>query len=446
MERIVVCLAFILIFAFNSVDNAISPIVQALSSDFGVSSERALLFISVCTGGTVVGLIFGPSLVASLKINKLLGWCAAILALSQLSFALSSSFELAMVLRAISGLTAGFIASVMWHLTFHGVSKAYFPAMIAVLMSARPLATALGVPAAGLLTDTYNWHLPITIIAFFTGLSGLALARLYPQPHNGKTTFQNSPNEGASKETASTEESNPAANKAVQTQNDRDESPATQAITSKNALSILKKIIDPYIKALSVPLAVPYYIGSTINRMAYFGFYSFCGLWFPYHYGLDLKEISFALLIIGLADCLINFATNSIIKKFGHKFTFLTSIILSLLILPIFIYGKLPISWAIAAIAIFMTLDRIYSMALVISVPDMFPSVGDKTAFGSLNTLTAWGAMSIIAAIQGFLTEKLGLGSMETLLIACFIVGGLAITYVQSRTVFGKAVLECNKK
>ena len=72
-------------------------------------------------------------------------------------------------------------------------------------------------------------------------------------------------------------------------------------------------------KALAVPHAITYYVGSTINRMAYFGFYSLCGLWFPYHYKLDLKEVSLALLIIGLADCLINFFTNSIMKRFGHR-------------------------------------------------------------------------------------------------------------------------------
>ena len=133
-------------------------------------------------------------------------------------------------------------------------------------------------------------------------------------------------------------------------------------------------------------------------------------------------------------------------KRFGHRSTFLVSIISSLVLLPIFIYGKLNLTAAVAAIAIFMTLDRIYSMALVISVPDMFPSVGDKTAFGSLNTFTAWGAMSIIAALQGVFTERWGMAAMETLLILCFIVGGAMITYIQWKTVFHKDVLECNRQ
>ncbi len=424
MERVVVVLAFILIFAFNSIDNAISPMADVIGQSFSIPAHTALLFISFCTGGTVAGLVFGPSLVSAFKPGKLLFWCTLLLALTQAAFAFSSSFELGLVWRALSGLGAGFVASIMWSLTFHGVSKAYFPAMIAVLMSARPLATAIGVPLAGWLTVDFNWRVPILIIALLTAASGLALAWFYPTEHKDEASQPNAP------------------------QPDKEEkaSPLCQNLTFKSLFSICKAIVEPYQKALAVPHAVTYYIGSTINRMAYFGFYSLCGLWFPYHYHLDLKEVSLALLIIGLADCLINFFTNSIMKRFGHRSTFLVSIISSLVLLPIFIYGKLNLTAAVAAIAIFMTLDRIYSMALVISVPDMFPSVGDKTAFGSLNTFTAWGAMSIIAALQGVFTERWGMAAMETLLILCFIVGGAMITYIQWKTVFHKDVLECNRQ
>lgn len=422
MERVVVVLAFILIFAFNSIDNAISPMADVIGQSFNIPAHTALLFISFCTGGTVAGLLFGPSLVSSFKSSKLLFWCTLLLALTQAAFAFSSSFELGLVLRALSGLGAGFVASIMWSLTFHGVSKAYFPAMIAVLMSARPLATAVGVPLAGLLTVDFNWRVPIIIIALLTATSGLALAWFYPTEHKEeKEQVQERSPEGKT-------------------------SPLCQNLTLKSLLSVCQAIIEPYQKALSVPHAVTYYVGSTINRMAYFGFYSLCGLWFPYHYRLDLKEVSLALFIIGLADCAINFFTNSIMKRFGHRSTFLSSIVLSLILLPIFIYGKLNLTAAVTAIAVFMTLDRIYSMALVISVPDMFPSVGDKTAFGSLNTFTAWGAMSIIAALQGVFTERLGMAAMETLLIICFVVGGAMITYIQWKTVFHKDVLECNRQ
>jgi len=169
--------------------------------------------------------------------------------------------------------------------------------------------------------------------------------------------------------------------------------------------------------------------------MAYFGFYCFCGIWFDRHYGMDIKSISLALLIIGLAEALVNFSTAKIIKLFGHKATFIGSLAASAVLLPAFIYGKLPAAAAVAVIAVFMLLDRIYSMALVITIPQMFPSAGDKTAFGSLNTLTAWGAMMIISWLQGKMLEPFGITAVETLILVCFFAGAAMLYTVQKRTV-----------
>lgn len=396
-ELLAVVFSFILIFAFNSIDNAIAPLVSPIGNFFGVSEEKALWFISVCTGGTVTALIFGPAVLQYVKARTLLFWTLIVLASSQVLFALCPNFAGAMVFRFLSGAAAGLVASVMWQLTFHGVSKRSFPAMIAVLMSARPLATAIGVPLAGILAwDTY-WQLPIWIIAGLTAVSGVLLYIFYPQESNADS----------------------AGGKA--------EEPAR------------KGIVTPYVSALSVPYALPYYIGSTINRMAYFGFYSFCGIWFFHHYQLNIRDISYALLVIGLTEALINFSTGKIIAKCGHKPTFLVSIILSGILLPIFIYGELPLKAAVAAISVFMLLDRVYSMALVISIPKMFPSTGDKTAFGSLNTLTAWGAMTVISWFQGQFLGSWGMRAMETSIIVCFFAGLIALCWIQKKTIFDRA-------
>ncbi|MCR5662214.1 MAG: MFS transporter, partial [bacterium] len=396
-ELLAVCFSFILIFAFNSIDNAIAPLVNPIGSFFGVSEEKALWFISVCTGGTVTALIFGPAVLQYVKARTLLFWTLIVLAASQVLFALCPNFAGAMVFRFLSGAAAGLVATIMWQLTFHGVSKRSFPAMIAVLMSARPLATAIGVPLAGLLAWDTFWQLPIWIIAGLTAASGLLLYIFYPP-----------------------ESSDSAGGKKDEPQK--------------------KGIISPYVSALSVPYALPYYIGSTINRMAYFGFYSFCGIWFFQHYQLNIRDISYALLVIGLSEALINFTTGKIIAKCGHKATFLVSIILSGVLLPIFIYGGLPLKAAVAAISVFMLLDRVYSMALVISIPKMFPSTGDKTAFGSLNTLTAWGAMTVISWFQGQFLGAWGMKAMETCIVICFFAGLCALFWIQKKTIFDREV------
>ncbi len=389
-ERLAILFSFVFLFAFNSIDNAIAPLVQPISQTFAVSSQRALWLISVCTGGTVLGLLVGPAVLSSWRTRPTLLGVLLVMAAAQVLFALAPSFGLALLFRAVSGFAAGLVATIMWRLTFHGVSKAHFPAMVAVLMSARPLATALGVPAAGLLAWKMDWQTPVWVIAGLTTLSGLALYLFYPE----------------SPESA-------------------EEAPRQRS-----------GVLAPYARALAVPYAWPYYLGSTVNRMAYFGFYAFCGIWFYEHYDLDLKSISLALLVIGLAEALVNFSTGRIIKLCGHKPTFLVSLGLSAILLPAFIFGKLNLVPAVALITVFMLLDRIYSMALVISIPRMFPSTGDKTAFGSLNTLTAWGAMMLISWFQGQFLGALGMSGIEAVIVGCFLVGAGMLYHVQARTVF----------
>lgn len=386
-EKLAIAFSFIFIFAFNSIDNAIAPLVKPISLTFSITSEKALWFISVCTGGTVAGLLIGPALLGLVRARKLLLWALITMAATQALFALAASFEAALLFRSLSGFAAGLVATVMWRLAFHGVSKENFPAMIAVLMSARPLATALGVPLAGLLAWKISWQTPVWGIAALTTLSGLVLYLFFPEG-------------------------------------------ADEAAPPKTG------IVAPYLKALAVPHALLYYSGMTINRMAYFGFYAFCGIWFERHYGLDLKSISVALLIIGLAEALINFSTGRIIKRFGHRPVFTVSLAASGALLPLFIFGKAGLAAAVAMITAFMLLDRIYSMALVISIPQMFPATGDRTVFGSLNTLTAWGAMMLISWFQGQFLGPLGIKRIELSLVLCFLCGSAMLYTVQKRTVF----------
>lgn len=383
-ERLAVALSFALIFAFSAVDNAVSPMVAQIAASYSVNMEAVLWFISACTSGTVLGVFLGPWLVARLGPLRLLTAATVLLAAAQAVFLLGSAQAAGLAARFAAGFCTGSIASVMWWLTFHGVSKKYYPAMIAVLMSARPLATAIGVPLAGLLAWESSWQLPYWLMAGLMAASGLGLAKVFPAG-DGQA---------------------PAAG-----------------------------LLEGYRRALSVPYAAQYYAGFTINRMCYFGFYAVAGIWFIEHYGLNLKAMSLALLVIGLAEALINFVVPRIIKRFGHWPTLNASLAGSLVSLLLFIWGGLELRAAVAAITVFMLLDRVYSMALVITIPEMFPATGDKTAFGSLNTLTAWGGLSLVSALAGRLIPLAGLRSVEVLLVAAFTIGTGLLYYVQARTV-----------
>jgi len=133
-ERLAILFSFVFIFAFNSIDNAIAPLVKPISESFSVSSERALWLISVCTAGTVVGLVIGPALLTFGRVRRLLLWVLVGMGAAQALFALAPTFSAALFFRAVSGFAAGLVATIMWRLTFHGISKANYPAMVAVLM------------------------------------------------------------------------------------------------------------------------------------------------------------------------------------------------------------------------------------------------------------------------------------------------------------------------
>jgi len=71
-EKLSVLLAFILIFAFSSVDNAVSPMVGRIAQTYGVGLEKVLWLISACTAGTVLGVFLGPWFTSRLKPGGLL--------------------------------------------------------------------------------------------------------------------------------------------------------------------------------------------------------------------------------------------------------------------------------------------------------------------------------------------------------------------------------------
>lgn len=384
-EKLSVLLAFILIFAFSSVDNAVSPMVGRIAQTYGVGLEKVLWLISACTAGTVLGVFLGPWFTSRLKPGGLLAVSAAAMTLSQAGFLLGDNFALGAALRFLSGFASGVIAACMWRLTFHGVSKRYYPAMVAVLLSARPLATAIGVPMAGLAGAQFYWQAPLWAMAAAVLLAGTALSLAYP------------------------EEAAPPVKTAG--------------------------LFSAYASVLKAPYAKAYYAGFTVNRMCYFGFYAVAGIWFTKHYGLSLKSLSFALLIIGLAEALVNFTAARIIRRLGQKRALDLSLSLSFISLMAFVWGGLPLKTAVALITVFMLLDRVYSMALVLTIPEMFPQTGDKTAFGSLNTLTAWAGLTIIAWLAGLFPGDKGLLVTEILLALSFTAGSAVLYFVQKRTV-----------
>jgi predicted MFS family arabinose efflux permease len=385
---LVVAASFILIFAFASVDSSISPMVREIHLYYNVPLEKALWLISSSSIGIVMGVFLGPALTESFKVFKLIAFGVAGIAISLAAFLMSRDFYLSLFFRFVFGISTGLVAATMWWITYYGVSEKHYSAMVAVLMSARPLAIAIGVPFAGLVAAKADWRIPFWLFAILVVVGGAFLLLLSVFNDDKK-----------------------------------------QKIT-------IKKIFNEYANAFRVPYSWPYYVGFTLNRMCYFGFYSLAGIWFIKNYNLSLEKISSALLFVGLGEALINFITPKLLRLFGHKFLFMASILLSAIVFYSFIGGNLPLKQSIALIALFVCLDRIYCMAAIITIPYMFPTAGNRTTFGSLNTLTAWLGLTFISWFEGEFIQTLGINAIQYILLACFIIGSAMLCYVQYKTVF----------
>lgn len=387
-----VVMSFALIFAFSTVDSAVAPLVHPVSRQFGVTPERALYLISWCTAGTVGGVLVGPALTASFPVARLLAAGVGGLLIGLAGFLGTADFGLALACRLVGGSAAGLLASCLWWLTFYGVSRPFYQAMMTVLMSARPLATAIGVPLAAVGAARLTWQAPFWGgFAAILAAGGLLAWLMGTRPDGEKKPFA------------------------------------------------LGAIVADYGAALRVPLAMPYYLGFTVNRMCYFGFYALSGIWFAGHYGVTGEALALALFVIGLAEAAVNFVVPGLVRRWGHGPAFLGSLAGSGVLLPVFLSGRLEYGWALAAITVFMMLDRVYCMAVVLTIPRMFPQAQNMTVFGSLNTLTAWAGLSLASWLEGRYLPTAGLPAVEFGLLTCFLAGSGLILYVQWRTVLGRS-------
>lgn len=389
-EKILIITSFIVIFSFASVDSSIAPMVKNISIFYGVHISLVLMLISYCTAGIVIGVLVGPVFTGSYSVRFISFLALVGIIFSLIFFLVSKNFNWALFFRFFFGISSGLIASVMWWITFYGLSPVNYHSMIIVLMSARPLAVALGVPFAGYLATFYSWQTPYWFFGILLIISGVLFLKCLPATEEKKRAFT------------------------------------------------LKNLATEYLAAFKIPYSFLYYAGLTVNRICYFGFYSVVGIWFIKHYNLNLITITTSLLFIGLAEALINFFIPFLLRVFGHKNLFTISIILSAVIFYFFISGKLPLVYTVILIGIFVCLDRIYIMAAVITIPLMFPESKNMTVFGSLNTLTSWIALTAISWFEGVMIDTVGLVLIQNILLASFIIGSLIMFYVQNKTVLGK--------
>lgn len=377
----------LIVFAYCSADNAVSPLVSIFHLHFKVSEAAVLYLIASCTFGIVVGSLIGPVLVAKYTARKLMLFATLILALATIVFFSINSFPVAIISRLIFGICSGLLAAVIWWITFHGVTGKGIDIMLAVALTARPVAMSLGIPLVGLITAMTNWQIAYAFLVVILLVATFGLYCILEQPQNSKL----------------------------------------QPPTS---------LLIEYRDVFSLTHSINYYLGMTLNSIGYFGFYSLAGIWFSQHYHLSFLQIATMFLFIGGAEVIINFISPVIFRTFAFKQT----IIIVCLGIPItyalFIYAQFSLYLALSFIILFIMLNRALVYACLRTLPVMFSTHQNKTTLGSLVTLSLWLGFAIASGLQGKLLANFSIQVVETMLLGMLILGTMLIFITQKQGLF----------
>ena len=263
------------------------------------------------------------------------------------------------------------MSTVMWWLAFHGIAREHFQSMLTVLVGSRPVAVAIGVPAAGLVALYGGWKTSFLVLLILIMVAGILLLLSFPEDE---------------------EEKKPLA---------------------------FSAFFHEYYAALALPGAALYYLSLTINKVCYFGFYAMTGIWFMRLYQLTPFNISSLLVFIGVAEASIAFAVPLVFRAFGQERMFYLSLFLSIPVFALLYQGQFILPVSIFLFALFVVLDRIYSMALIAAIPQMFKDCANKAIMGSLMTLSAWLSLMFISWFQGQFLDVLGLKAVGLILLCC---------------------------
>lgn len=361
VEFILIIFSFLAIFSFATLDNAISPLVREFHQIYSVPMARVLQLISSCTFGIVLGTFIGPLLISHYQIKKLLIIYSILLVVSILGFIFTENFFCALILRFVFGFFVGLFASVLWWITYHGVkTKKALDHMLVVMMTARPIALSLGVPAVAYIAIFTTVGVPFILFSLTLFIAGITLSYSIVQ----------------------------------------------EKLFSKREF---RKLIFEYIDIFRIPYSGWYYISIFLSSLGYFGFYSFGGIWFISHYNCNTKTISTMFFVIGLSEVIATFLSPKVINSFEYKKVVISIFALTAVFYAIFIGGFLPIHLAIPFIILFIVANKIHDFIVVRSLPIIFNLHENKATLGSLITLSAWFGFAVISGLQSTLLPKLGI-------------------------------------
>lgn len=176
----VVSLLALGVFLMCTTEYIIAGLLAEIAADFGVTLAQAGLLITVFAIGMIIG---APVMaIATLRLPRRLTLVLALLvfAAGHVLAAVSESFEVALIARAVTALATGAFWSVASVVAMTAVGPALSSRALGVMMSGVGLATVVGVPLGAFVGQLIGWRGTFWSLAVFAVIAAAVIGRLAP--------------------------------------------------------------------------------------------------------------------------------------------------------------------------------------------------------------------------------------------------------------------------
>ena len=167
---------------FSIVTTEILPIglLTPMADDFGVSEGRAGWLMTM--PGLVAAVAAPVITVTTARLDRRVMLCALMVLLAAANFlaAAASEYWLELVARLMVGMTIGGFWSIGAGLAARLVPEQWVVRATAVIFSAVPLGSVLGVPAGTFIGDRFGWRVPFVVLGVLTVCVLAALLAVLP--------------------------------------------------------------------------------------------------------------------------------------------------------------------------------------------------------------------------------------------------------------------------
>ncbi|MED3799209.1 MFS transporter [Lysinibacillus capsici] len=346
-NKLIIYVLSLIVFLIGTVEYIITGVIEMIAVDFGVTISEAGLLVTLFA---LAAAIFAPILIA-LTINvdrkKLLMATVSVFIISNGFMFISSSFEYALGIRIIQGVSGGIATVVAMAVATRLVEKERRGRAIGIILMGLSSSLVLGVPIGTFFSEIFGWRVLFMLIGLLTILPLLIIYKKIP----------------VIKE--------------------------EEAVTLRSQLSILKD--SKILTALAITL---FYVGGYATLFTYIT--PFLQATSP----LSMTEISGILFLAGICSFLGSKVGGQLADAKGSRFTICFGLLLQAVTLLLFALAGINLFVLILILMIFMVATWSISPAQQLLLVTLVPRNPDIAL--SINTSFIQFGFALGSALGGF--------------------------------------------